>query len=77
MFDQRKNVIRDQVILGLAGLSHDVLDVDLCGMRFSYGLHHLPDKKIWNQAGIERTGTQRDDVGSKDRTQGVGQRFGP
>src|SRR6185312_8091502 len=61
------------VPVSFAGLSHQVVDEDLRRTRLTDHTGDLADKEIRENAGVQRTRPNRDDVGSANCSEGFGE----
>ncbi len=67
-------VIGEGVAGGFAGLGHQIGDVDARGVRFGNGAGDFRNQQVRENAGVERAGTQEDQVGLLDGFDGSGER---
>src|SRR5216683_23523 len=59
---------------GFAGLGHQIGNVDARGLGFGDGAGNFRDKKVRKNAGVERAGAQKNEVGLLDGFEGFGER---
>src|SRR5437879_915997 len=60
---------------GFTGLRHEISDVDARRLGSGDGGGNFRDEQVWKNAGVERAGTQEDDVRLLDGFDGLGQRL--
>jgi len=59
---------------GFAGLSHQVSNVDAGSVRFGNSVGNLRDQQVRKNAGVERTGSEKNQVGFLDGFDSQGKR---
>src|ERR1700722_2614297 len=66
------DVIGNGIVLGFAGLGHQIRDVNAGGARSGDGVHNFFNQQIRNDAGVERAGANQDQIGFADGLQDFG-----
>src|SRR6266851_6298376 len=67
-------MIREGVAGGFAGLGHQVGDVHARSVRFGNSVGNLRDQQVRKNAGVERTGSEKNQVGFLDGFDSQGKR---
>src|SRR6267378_4023450 len=67
-------MIGESVAGGFAGLGHQIGDVHARSLRLGDGASNLRDEQVRENAGVERAGTEEDQVGLLDGFDGPGER---
>ena len=67
-------MIGKRVTGGFAGLGHEVGDINARGLRMSDGPRDLGNEQIWEDARIERAGSEENEVGLLDGVEGFRER---
>ena len=60
VFVDGANVVGDGIMLGLAGLRHQVGDIDACRAGVCDDFGDVFDQQVGNDAGVERAGADRE-----------------
>ena len=63
----------ERVVGGFAGLGHEIGDINARGFGTRNGLGNFRDEEIGNDAGVERAGTHKDQVGFLNGINGFGE----
>src|SRR5216683_6731543 len=74
VFEDGAEMIGKGVAGGFAGLGHQIGDVDAGGPGLGDGGCNLRDQEIGEDAGVERAGSEEDEVGVLDGFDGFGER---
>jgi hypothetical protein len=67
-------MIGKRVTGGFAGLGHEVGDINARGLRMSDGPRDLGNEQIWEDAGIERARSEKNEIGLLDGVEGFRER---
>jgi len=74
VFLDGSEMIGEGVAGGFAGLGHQIGDVDARSFGFGDGAGNFGDQQVRENAGVERAGTEEDQVGLLDGFDGPGER---